>query len=154
MNVEPKMKGRQTILAARIAGLIVVALSMAGPAITSADESSCAAKVPQSKALGGVGHCPWCCPVDYIRKPSPCVSPVSSWCPDTHCPKPCLVLPYPEMSCCPDSYCPKPPPSPCRPMTNAWYKCVPLAPCHWLRPGKYTGKTDGSLSLGYTWAVR
>ena len=141
MKVEPKTKGRRTILAARIAGLIVVALLTAGPAITSAHER-CVAKTQANKALGGVGQCPLFCRDDYIRKPSPCVSPVSSCCPDTYCPKPCLVLPCPEMSCCPDNYCPKPPPSPCRPMTNAWYKCVPLAPCHWLRPPTCSGKID------------
>ena len=142
MNVEPKTKGWRTILAARIAGLIVVALLTARPAITSANEWSSFAKAPPSKALGGVGRCPLCCRDDYIRKPAPCVSPVSSCCPDTYCPKPCLVLPCPEVSCCSDNYCPKPPPSPCRPMTNAWYKCVPLPPCHWLRPPGYSGKID------------
>jgi hypothetical protein len=142
MNIEPKTKGQRTIPAACIVGSIVVAQLMAGPAITSADESSSVAKVPPSKALGGVDHCPLCCPDDYIRKPSPSVSPVSSCSPDTYCSKPPLVLPSPEMSCYPDDYGPKPPPSPCRPMTNAWYKCVPLTPYPWLRPANNTGKTD------------
>ena len=142
MNVQRKTKGRRTIFAALIAGLIVVALLTVGPAITFADERSCVTKTPLSKALGDIGHCPLCCPDDYIRKPSPCVSPVFSFCPDTYCPKPCPVLPCPKMSCCSDDYCPKPPPSPCRPMTNAWHKYVPLAPRHWLRPPTCTDKID------------
>jgi hypothetical protein len=142
MNVEPKTKGWRTILATRIAGLIVVALLTAGPAVTSADESSCVVKAPSSEALCGIGRCPLCCPNDYIRKPAPCVSPVSSCCPDTYCPKPCLVLPCPAKSCCRDDYCPKPLPSLCRPFTNAWYKCVPLVPCEWRRTATSAGKNE------------
>lgn len=134
MNVEPKSKCRRTVLATRVGGLIVVAVLMAVPAVTSANESPGVAKTPPFNAMGGESHRPLCCPDDYIRKPSPGVCPAYSCCPDTYVPKPCLVLPCPERSYCPDDYCPKPLPSPCRPMTNAWYKCIPLAPCLGLRP--------------------
>ncbi len=138
MKNESRMKkGRQPI-SVRLGMLIVVTVVTAGPSMVRADGASCDAKA----ALCGVGHCPLCCPDDYIRKPAPCVSPVSCCCPDTYCPKPCLVLPCPAKCCCPDDYCPKPLPSLCRPMTNPWYKCVPLAPCHWLRPATCTGTID------------
>jgi hypothetical protein len=142
MTVEPNTKGWRTTPSACIAGLIVVAVLMAKPAITSADEVSCVSKAPPSKSLCGVGNCLLCCPDDYIRKPTPCVASVSSCCPDTYCPKPCLVLPCPTKCCCPDDYCPKPHPSLCHPMANAWYKCVPLAPCHWRHPATCTGERD------------
>lgn len=141
MKTESRTKRRQPMRACLVM-LVVGTVLTAGPALVHADGGSCETKAPQSKALCGVGRCPLCCPDDYFRKPAPCVSPVACCRADTYCPKPCLVLPCHAKCCCPDDYCPKPHPSLCRPMADAWYKCVPLAPCRWLPRATCTGETD------------
>jgi len=142
MKREPRMqKDRQPISVCLII-LLAVTFITAGTGTVLADETSCDAMAQPRKAVGGVGHCALCCPGDYIRKPSPCVSPISCCCPDTYCPKPCLILPCPAVPCCRDDYCPKPLPSLCRPLFSAWYKCVPLIPCELRRSATCAGKNE------------
>lgn len=113
-------------------GMLVVVTLLTMPSLVCADETPCDTKALPSRVLRGVGTCPLCCSDDYVRKPAPCVSPAARCCADTYCPKPCLVLPCPASCCCQDDYCPKPFPTLCRPMGNAWYKCVPAVPCPWV----------------------
>lgn len=141
MKTQSRITRRRPALGTNL-GMLVVVTILTGPALLCADEASCDTKAPSSKALRGVGHCPLCCCDDYVRKPAPCVSPVACCCADTYCPKPCLVLPRPANCCCPDDYCPKPRPRLCRPMGNAWYKCVPAVPCSWLPRVTCTAETD------------
>lgn len=113
-------------------GMLVVFAVFMEAALVCADDVSGGKKAPATSAPCGVGTCTLCCPDDYVRKPAPCVAPVACCCADTYCPKPCLVLPCPTTCCCPDDYCPKTRPALCRPMANAWYKCVPAISCPWL----------------------
>ena len=143
MKTESRMKRRRPSWAS-VRMLVVASVLTAGLASVRADEASCDTMAPSNKVICGVGHCSLWCPDDYVRKPAPCVFPVACCCADTYCHKPCLVLPCHAKCCCPkcccpNDYCPKPNPSLCRPMANAWYKCVPLAPCHWLRPPTCSG---------------
>lgn len=141
MKTESRMKRRRPIEA--IVQMLVVASVLTGElASVRADEASCDTKAPSSNVICGVGICSLCCPDDYVRKSAPCATPIACCCADTYCPKPCPVLPCPAKCCCLDDYCPKPHPSLCRPMVNAWYKCVPLTTCRWLPRATCTGETD------------
>ena len=141
MNHELSTKSR-TSMPVYVLMLIAVNFAMVKPASVRA-ETGCGEQMARRGSNGHVkGHCPECCPDDYVRKPAPCVCGVACCCEDTYCPKPCLVLPSPAKCCCPDDYCPKPHPALCRPMSHAWYKCVPLAPSLWPPRATCTGETD------------
>lgn len=123
--------------------LVAVALLAAQPAFTFAGEVHSDEGKRASKIECGVSRSSCCCPNDYVCKPTPSVCAVGNCCPDTYCPKPCLALPCPANCCCPDDYCPKPLPSLCRPISNAWYKCVASPPCIWGRqPVPCVGQKD------------
>ena len=142
MNIA-QTKGRRTSAFVWPAAFTALVLSMAAqPAITPADDAVFNEDVRPSRIACGSTQSPLCCPDDYVCKPAPCVCPVATCCPDTYCPKPCLVLPCPTKRCCADDYCPKPLPSVCRPVLNAWYKCVASPPCNWLKPATCTGQKD------------
>lgn len=131
----------------RAAVAVTVALLAVQPAITRAG-NALSGEDSRPRTIGcGEGVSPWrClpggCPDDYVCKPAPSARAVASCCPDTYRAKPCLVLPCSVKRCCPDNYCPKPYPSLCRPTANEWYKCIPLAPCHWQPRATFAGETD------------
>lgn len=141
MKTESRIK-RGWILTVSVRMLLVAIALTAGLASVHADEASCDAMAPSSNVGLGVGIWSLCCPDDYVRKPSPCVTPVACRCADRYCSKPGVVLPCPQKQCSPDNYCPKPVPSLCRPIANEWYKCVTLPLCHWLHPTACTGNNQ------------
>lgn len=141
MNIPRNTKGWRRVTAT-YAVVVVVSLLTAQPAFTFAGDVYSDGSIPPSKIACGVGRSPCSCPDDYVCKPAPSVCAVPSCCPDTYCPKPCLVLPCPTKCCCPDDYCPKPLPSLCRPISNAWYKCVASPPSIWLKPAKCIYQRD------------
>lgn len=123
MKAESRITRRARIVVTL--GMLVVFTGFMEAALVRADDVTCGKRAPATSAPCGVGTCTMCCPDVYVPKPVPCVSRDASCCADMYCPKPCLVLPFPTTCCCPDDYCAKPRPTLCRPMANAWYKCVP-----------------------------